>query len=138
MKQHIYYLGFEVDYGNFYSHTYILKAQISGPVQNEFGMIMSFEELHEALKQIVPDHKFICCDKDVISNELIKTLHKYDIPYKVFPFMITSENLVTYFMKELDNYIKQVYGYNNINIESIEVQGAEDKHSAKLTYNGGN
>lgn len=128
--------GYNDEYGSLYSHSYKIKAIVEGPVINDYGMIMEYKDLKEALRTIVPNHKFVYCKTDIISSEIAKVLRKYDIPYLELPFMITSENMAKYLKTELEDYIENVLEYENVKVIKIEIISNEDNYSAELIEEG--
>ena len=128
--------GYNDEYGSLYSHSYKIKATIEGPVVNDYGMIMEYKDLKEALRSIVPNHQFVYCKTDVISSEIAKVLHKYDVPYLEVPFMVTSENMARYLKVKLESYIKEVLEYKDIKVVKVEIIGSEDGYSAEIIEKG--
>ena len=128
--------GYNDEYGSLYSHSYRIRATVEGPVINDYGMIMEYKDLKEALRSIVPNHQFVYCKTDVISCEIAKILHKYDVPYLELPFMVTSENMARYLKVKLETYIRDVLEYKDIKVIKIEIIGAEDGYSAEIIEKG--
>lgn len=119
-------------YDSLYSHSYTLYAEVESSDLNEMGLFMTFEELGQALMDIVPDHMFVYNTNDKIGKDIQGILDKYNIPYIGLPFDITSENMVKYLKGELKKYIQEEYGYRNIKIPRIEIIGTVDRRKAYI------
>ena len=128
--------GYNDEYGSLYSHSYKIRATIEGPQINEYGMIMEYKDLKEALRSIVPNHQFVYCKTDIISSEIAKVLHKYDVPYLELPFMVTSENMAKYLKVKLESYIKDTLNYKDVKVIKVEIIGSEDGYSAEVLEKG--
>ena len=86
--------GYDGGCGNLHGHTYKIEVTVEGPQDYDFDMVMNFKQLKQAIKAVVPDHRFVYADGDKISEEIAKVLDLYNIKYVRYPFYTTAENMV--------------------------------------------
>lgn len=122
----------ESQYDGLYSRTYKIRVTVEGPQEGPYSMIIPQEELKEAIKQIVPDRKFIFYKEDPVCNEIVQVLDKYNIPYLEFSKPVVAENLIAYIEPLLKNYIYDDLGYKNIKVTKIELSSIKDDYSVIL------
>lgn len=121
--------GHERGCGRLHGHTYKIEVTIEGPQVEPWGMVMDFNDLKAAIKELVPDHKFIYYEHDEISQEIAEVLRKHDIDCQVYPFMTTAENMSVYFGNLLDEYIKNELGYKDVNVVEINLWETTNSHA---------
>ena len=105
--------------GNLHGHSYKIEVTVEGDSDDGFGMIIDFNHLKKAIKECVPDHKFIFFEDDIISQEIIKVLDKYHLKYESYPFYTTAENMVEYFAYKIENYLH--INYPNIYVVEVKL-----------------
>ena len=121
--------GHERGCGRLHGHTYKIEVTVEGPRTEPWGMIMDFGDLSKAIKNNVPDHKFIYYKDDSISKDIAAVLHKHNIECQVYPFMTTAENMSVYFAEILDEYIKTELGYKDVNVVSVSLWETTNSHA---------
>lgn len=121
--------GHERGCGRLHGHTYKIEVTLEGPQVEPWGMIIDFNDLKAAIKEIVPDHKFVYYEKDGVSLEIAAVLKKHNIDCQVYPFMTTAENMVTYFAEVIDEYIKRELGYKDVNVVEVNLWETTNSHA---------
>lgn len=99
--------------GNLHGHSYKIEVTVEGPCAESFNMVMDFTDLKEAIKNSVPDHKFVFYSDDPISFEISKVLDKYNLKYEIYPFYTTAENMVALFAQRINDYIHKKLEYSD-------------------------
>lgn len=97
---------------NLHGHTYKAYVTVTGPRnEEEFGMVVDFKKLKEAMKQILPDHMFLCYKGDEKNLDYKKVAEKYENKVMMFDEPTTAEYMVTVFPYLIENYM-----YNELNV----------------------
>ena len=113
--------GYNGGCGNLHGHSYKIEVTVEGTQNIAFDMVMDFKDLKQAIKEVVPDHRFVYADGDKISEEIAKVLDLYNIQYVRYPFYTTAENMVGYFAELIDNYIKGELNYPEVNVVEVKL-----------------
>lgn len=118
--------GYDGGCGNLHGHTYKIEVTVEGPQQGPYDMVIDFSDLKKAIKEIVPDHRFVCSDSvdpenDSLEMDIIDILEKYGIKYVIYPFVTTAENMVKHFAEAIDNYIKHEIGYKLVDVVEVKL-----------------
>lgn len=114
--------GHEKGCGRLHGHTYKIEVTVEGPQAGPWAMIMDFGDLKKAIKENVPDHKFIYnISNDKLSSEISEVLTRNNIAHKAMPFMTTAENMVGYYAEVIDDYIKNELGYKDVNVVMVKL-----------------
>lgn len=113
--------NYEGGCGNLHGHTYKIEVTVEGPQSGMFNMVMDFKDLKYAIKEIVPDHRFICNsnnlkDKNSLEYQIVKVLDKFNRLYITYPFATTAENMVTYFAQKIEKFIQEELDYKNVEV----------------------
>ena len=112
---------------NLHGHSYYFKATVTSSISKEFGMIMDYALLKEAMKAVMPDHMYLHFDGDEISEEIVKVLDKYGLAYKTYPCATSVENMAPIILCELEKYIHNELGLLDVTV--LEVELHETKNS---------
>ena len=113
---------------DYIGHTYKIEVTVTGPQKDPWGMIMDFGDLKKAIKENVPDHKFVyCIEGDDLSKDISDVLKKHNIDHLPVTYMTTAENMVGYYAEMIDTYIKDELGYKDVDV--IEVKLWETSNS---------
>ena len=110
--------------GNSHGHSYSIEVTVEGPRhQDNFGMVMDFKDLKEAIKAIVPDHYFSVNNTvtEGYEYDLWQVNKKHNKTTREFPCVTSAENMVCIFAEEIDNYIKNVQGYKDVDVVEIKL-----------------
>ena len=110
--------------GNLHGHSYKIEVTVEGPRhQDNFGMVMDFKDLKTAINAIVPDHHFSV-------NNTVTEGYEYDIwqvnkeynkATREFPCVTSAENMVCILAEEIDDYIKNVQGYKDVDVVEVKL-----------------
>lgn len=110
---------------NLHGHTYKIEVTIQGEQkQEEFGMVMDFTHLKNIIKDVIPDHKFVCSnsfDGDALEYDIVNVLDKHGLEYEMYPFMTTAENMVQYFAHEIEKRIQAMDGYSKVEVVEVKL-----------------
>lgn len=92
-------------YGNLEAHRCKLEVTVEGPQRfQDLGVVISYEQLRNYMKQIVPDKAFVYCDRDYNYGVVIaEAFDKVNCRTKSYPFAISGENLCKHFVDELQD-----------------------------------
>ena len=112
---------------NLHGHSYLFRATVTSNNEVEFGMIMDYSLLKEAMKAIMPDHMYLHFSGNAISEEIVAVLDKYGLAYKTYNFATSVENMAPELLKELQAYISDVLHLNDVTVTEVEVH--ETKNS---------
>lgn len=115
--------------GRLHGHTYKIEVTVEGPQKEPFGMVMDFKYLKEAIKAVIPDHKFIYCKDDEISKDIAEVLTKHDIKCQVYPFITTAENMAPYFAQVVNEYIHNELGYSDVEVVEVNLWETTNSHA---------
>lgn len=114
--------GHEKGCGRLHGHTYKIEVTVEGPQKEPWGMVMDFGDLKNAIKENVPDHKFVyCTEGDILSSEISDVLKKHNIAHQPVPYMTTAENMVGYYAQAIDDYIKNELGYKDVDVVEVKL-----------------
>lgn len=113
--------GYNGGCGNLHGHSYKIEVTVEGKQDQPFDMVMDFKDLKKAIKEVIPDHRFVYYDSDEISCKIAKILDEYNLKYVRYPFYTTAENMVGYFAELIDNYIKNELGYKNVDVVEVKL-----------------
>ena len=112
---------------NLHGHSYYFKATIKSSNAREFGMIMDYSLLKQAMKAIMPDHMYLHFKGNEISEDIVKVLDKYGLKYKTYNFATSVENMAPELLHELQDYIHSELKLNDVYVTEVEVH--ETKNS---------
>lgn len=110
-----------------HGHSYLFRATVTSSSEAEFGMVMDYSQLKEAMKAVMPDHMYLHFEGNEISEDIVKVLDKYGLRYKTYPFATSVENMAPAILHELQDYIQNVMGLKDVKV--IEVELHETKNS---------
>lgn len=118
--------GYQGGCGNLHGHTYKIEVTICGTMDpDNWGMVLDFNELKAIIKEILPDHKFMC-DGNMISSEednpekgIIEVLDKFGLEYVIYPFAPTAENLVGWFAMAINNRLLDIS--SDISVKEVKL-----------------
>lgn len=117
--------GYNGPCGNLHGHSYKIEVTVEGPQDPKYyGMVMDFNWLKKAIKEVVPDHRFLynTADTSEVEQELVEVLKKHNLKVVGYPFVPTAENMVEYFAEVLDNYIKhELVGFEKVNVVEVKL-----------------
>jgi len=111
---------------NLHGHSYYFKATVTSSVPKEFGMIMDYTLLKDAMKAVMPDHMYLHFKGNEISEEIVKVLDKYELRYKTYPFATSVENIAPAMLHELEDYIHNELGLIDVNVVEVELHETEN------------
>lgn len=112
---------------NLHGHSYMFRATVTSDNEAEFGMIMDYSLLKEAMKAIMPDHMYLHFKGNEISEKIVAVLDEYGLDYKTYNFATSVENMAPELLRELQEYINNVLNLKDIKVTSVEVH--ETKNS---------
>ena len=124
--------GYDGPCGNLHGHSYKIEVTVEGPQHDDhFGMVMDFKDLKTAIKEVVPDHRFVYngANPSEIEKDLVAVLDKYELKYVAYPFDTTAENMVGYFAELIDSYIKNELGYTDVNVVEVNLWETTNSHA---------
>lgn len=125
--------GHEAGCGRLHGHTYKIEVTVEGPQHEPWGMVMDFGDLKKAIKENVPDHKFIYNNQnDKLSSEISDVLTRNNIDHKAVSFMTTAENMVGYFAEVIDDYIKNELGYKDVDVVELKLWETTNSYATWL------
>lgn len=97
---------------NLHGHSYSAFVTVTGPRNDkDFGMVVDFKQLKEAMNEILPDHKFLCYIHDEKNMDYKKVAEKYDNKVMLFEEPTTAEYMVTVFPQLIEDYM-----HNELNV----------------------
>ena len=112
---------------NLHGHSYYFKATITSRNSVEFGMIMDYSLLKQAMKAIMPDHMYLHFKGNEISEKIVAVLDEYGLAYKTYNFATSVENMAPELLRELQDYINNELNLKDIKVTEVEVH--ETKNS---------
>lgn len=101
---------------NLHGHSYRWTVYVTGPQKEPWGMIMDYGDLKNAMKAIMPDHKYLHYTQSPMSNEIVNILDKYDCSYMSFNVPTTAENMAPILGDLLQEYINNELGFNDVQV----------------------
>lgn len=116
---------------NLHGHTYKAYVTVTGPRnEEEFGMVVDFKRLKEAMKQVLPDHMFLCYKEDEKNLDYKKVAEKYENKVMMFDEPTTAEYMVTVFPYLIENYMYNELEVNkNIQITKMVLYETADSYA---------
>ena len=124
--------GYNGGCGNLHGHSYSIEVTVEGPKHPEnFNMVMDFKDLKTAIKNVVPDHMFSVNNTvtDGYEYELWQVNKKFGKSIKEFPCVTTAENMVGILAQQIDNYIKEVMGYIDVDVVEVKLWETTNSHA---------
>ena len=121
---------------NLHGHSYYFKATITSNNEREFGMIMDYSLLKQAMKAIMPDHMYLHFSGNEISEDIVAVLNKYGLKYKTYSFATSVENMAPELLHELQAYIQDELNLKDIYVTEVEVhetKNSECRYSEEVT-----
>ena len=112
---------------NLHGHSYMFKATIESSNVAEFGMIMDYSLLKQAMHAIMPDHMYLHFKGNEISDKIVAVLDEYGLAYKAYDFATSVENMAPELLRELQDYINNELGMKEVTVTEVEVH--ETKNS---------
>ena len=112
---------------NLHGHSYLFRATVESSNEAEFGMIMDYSLLKEAMKAIMPDHMYLHFKGNEISEKIVAVLDEYGLAYKTYEFATSVENMAPELLHELQDYINNTLNLKDVNVTEVEVH--ETKNS---------
>lgn len=97
---------------NLHGHTYKAYVTLTGPRNSsEFGMVVDFKLLKEAMKEVLPDHMFLCYVGDKKNLDYKEVADRYENKVMLFEEPTTAEYMVHVFAELIENYL-----HNELNV----------------------
>lgn len=124
--------GYNGGCGNSHGHSYAIEVTVEGPRhQDNFGMVMDFKELKEAIKAIIPDHKFSVNNTKTegYEYELWQVNKKYGKATMEFPCVTSAENMVEIFANQIDDYIKNTLNHPDVDVIEVKLWETTNSHA---------
>lgn len=98
--------GYDGKCRNLHGHTYKAYVTLTGPRNSsEFGMVVDFKLLKEAMKEVLPDHMFLCYLGDQKNLDYREVAEKYNNKVMLFSEPTTAEYMVGVFAQQIENYL---------------------------------
>ena len=107
---------------NLHGHSYMFKATITSENEREFGMILDYAYLKEAMKKIMPDHMYLHFKDDPISEDIVKVLDKHRLKYMTFESATSAENMAPELKQLLEDYIQNELGFKDVKVVEVELR----------------
>ena len=107
---------------NLHGHSYMFKATITSENEREFGMILDYAYLKDAMKQIMPDHMYLHFKGNPISEDIVAILDKYDLKYMTFESATSAENMAPELKQLLEDYIQNELGFKDVKVVEVELR----------------
>lgn len=123
--------GYNGPCGNLHGHSYKIEVTVEGPQDKPFDMVMDFKDLKTAIKEIVPDHRFVFngANPSEVEKDLVAVLDKYDLKYVAYPFDTTAENMVGYFAEMIESYIVNELGIKDVKVVEVNLWETINSHA---------
>lgn len=112
---------------NLHGHSYYFKATVASDNSKEFGMIMDYTLLKQAMNAVMPDHMYLHFKGNEISDKIVAILDEYNLAYKTYDFATSVENMAPVILKELQDYICNELGLIDVRVTEVELH--ETKNS---------
>lgn len=107
---------------NLHGHSYMFKATIASDNEREFGMILDYAYLKDAMKQVMPDHMYLHFKGNAISEDIVKVLDKYGLKYMTFESATSAENMAPELKAMLEEYIQTELGFKDVKVTEVELR----------------
>lgn len=111
---------------NLHGHSYLFKATVESDAPQEYGMVMDYAYLKEAMKAVMPDHKYLHFEGNEISEKIVKILDEYNLEYVTYPFATSVENMAPVIMKQLQDYITNTLKMPNVKVVEVEIHETQN------------
>lgn len=114
--------GYDGPCGNLHGHSYKIEVTVEGLQDLDYyGMVLDFNFLKEAIKNSVPDHRFIynSANPSEVEKDIIEVLDKHGLLYVGYPFDTTAENMASHFAELINKYLQTKFGI--VDLEVVEV-----------------
>ena len=123
--------GYDGPCGNLHGHSYKIEVTLEGPQNKLFDMVMDFKDLKKAIKEIVPDHRFVFngANPSEVEKDLVAVLDKYELKYVAYPFDTTAENMVGYFAEMIEAYIVNELGIKDFKVVEVNLWETTNSHA---------
>lgn len=123
--------GYDGKCRNLHGHTYKAYVTVTGPRNEmEFGMVVDFKKLKEAMKEVLPDHMFLCYKGDQKNLDYKEVAEKYDNKIMMFEEPTTAEYMVTVFPDLIENYMHNELGVSkNVQITKMVLYETADSYA---------
>lgn len=116
--------GYNGGCGSVHGHSYKIEVTVEGPKhQDNFGMVMDFKELKQAIQQFIADHKWAynTLKTSGLEYEITEVIKKYDKRLQPFDFVTSAENMVSWYAEHIDKYIKEVLHYSDVDVVEVKL-----------------
>jgi 6-pyruvoyltetrahydropterin/6-carboxytetrahydropterin synthase len=120
--------GHEKGCKNCHGHSYKATVEVTGPQNGQWGMVMDYNDLKAALKEVLPDHKYLHYKGNPISEDIVKVLDKYNLSYMTFDCPTSVENIAPILMNLIEEYIQNELGYKQIQVTKICIDETKNSH----------
>ena len=124
--------GYQGPCGNLHGHSYKIEVTVEGSQDpNKWGMVLDFNFLKKAIKEVVPDHRFVynAASPSEVEQSIVAVLDQYGLKYVGYPFDTTAENMVGYFAAQIDNYIKHELGFADLDVVEVNLWETTNSHA---------
>ena len=109
-----------------HAHRYKLEVTVQGPQRyNDYGVVLSFDELLRYMKQTVPDKTFVYYVKDAAGTYISKAFHDYNYRTLGFEFPISAENICNHLALSLQDELD----IHEPGIQIVDLKLREDNNS---------
>lgn len=117
--------GYNGGCGNSHGHSYAIEVTVEGPRhQDNFGMVMDFKELKQAIQAVVPDHHFSVntnCEVGGYEYALWQVNKEFNKATREFDCVTSAENMVCIFAEQIDNYIKTQLNHTDVDVVEVKL-----------------
>ena len=124
--------GYQGPCGNLHGHSYKIEVTVEGSQDlNNWGMVLDFNFLKKAIKEVVPDHRFVynAASPSEVEQSIVAVLDQYGLKYVGYPFDTTAENMVGDFAAQIDNYIKHELGFADLDVVEVNLWETTNSHA---------
>lgn len=90
------------------AHEYKIEVTVGAP-DRVSAVVISFEELKEAINRSLPKNKILLSRCDDLDSELMIVLERYDVPYDLTMDYICAETLVNVIAQKIEDNLSD-YG----------------------------
>jgi len=112
--------------GDIHAHRYKLEVTVQGPQRySDQGVVLSFDELSNYMKQAVPDKAFIYWIKDAAGVYISKAFNEYNYKTLGCDFPISAENICAFLAANLQDTLN----VREPGILIVELKLREDNNS---------
>lgn len=124
--------GYDGPCGNLHGHSYKIEVTVEGLQDLDYyGMVLDFNFLKEAIKNSVPDHRFIynSLNPSEVERDIIEVLDKHGLQYVGFPFDTTAENMAKYFAEVINGYLHTKLGIVDLEVAEVNLWETTNSHA---------